>query len=437
MPDPYPLSHAQNALWSLHRLAPGSAAHNMAIAVGVRSVLDISQLRFAVAELGKRHDMLRSTFTEAEGRPVRLVGENGLARLEVRSGRGVSDDGVRRIVREALLAPFALETDGAFRVVLVRRSAEDAVLLVAGHHIATDATTAWLVARDLLQIYHQVGHGRGPGLPPLASGYDDYVTQERRFLASPRGDRAARHWARLCEGSTPAVLPPDRPRGATPSFTGSTRHVLVPAEVVGRLLDAARRASVTPFAFLLAAFQATLHRTTRQRDFLVGCPATARLNSKMRDVAGNFVNTLVFRARIGPTTTFRDAALAVNEQVKTGINGVRYPFPLLARPCGIMFNLLSTTHVDKVWQPLLDMSRPDRHSRYGDLLLTPHRLPQQEGQFDLTVDVTQSRDSLSVDFRYDTALFDASTIDGLAADFVRTAEIAVVRADTRIATARP
>ena len=439
MSDPHRLSHAQEALWFLHKLAPASAAHNTAIAVGVRSVLDITQLRIAVGELGKRHDMLRSTFTETDGRPVRLVDDNVLVRLEMRSARGATDDGMAEVVREALRTPFALDTAGAFRVVLVRRTGQDAVLMVAGHHIATDATTAWLVMRDLLQIYCQLRVGDGPRLPPLAGTYDDYVAKEAEFLASPRGEAAAAYWTQLCAGAAPAALPTDRPRGTAPSFTGSTRHVLVPAEVVARLMDTARRTSVTPFAFLLAAFQATLNRNTRQRDFLVGCPTTARLSSKARDVVGNFVNTLVFRAGIGPATTFRDAALAVNEQVKSGISGLRYPFPLLARrtgQCRITFNLLATTHLDNVLQPLLDHTRPDQLTSYGDMLLTPYRLSQQEGQLDLTVDVVQSRDSLSVDFRYDTALFDAETIDRLAAHFVRAVEISVTAPDTRIVTAR-
>ena len=171
-------------MWFIHRLAPASAAYNVALAVRIRSPLDLPRLGQAVAAVVDRHDVLRSSFVEVDGRPWRVVAPaagSGSRALVVREVPGVGPDRLPALAQAASAAPFPLAGGGrAFRVVLLRRGPDDAVLVVAAHHIVADAPSLFLLLRDLLTAYRAIGDDRSGGpLPPLRHGYQEYVAMEQ------------------------------------------------------------------------------------------------------------------------------------------------------------------------------------------------------------------------------------------------------------------
>ncbi|MEU4996169.1 condensation domain-containing protein [Streptomyces sp. NPDC021622] len=448
MPTHHQLSHAQQALWFLHELAPVSSAYHTGVALAVRSALDTAVLADAVAATVHRHPMADSAFIRHGGHPVRLHTAPAPPRLEVREVPGADDAELHRAVRDALNEPFDLETRGAFRFVLLRRTPSDAVLLVAGHHIGTDATSNWLLLRDVVHAHGRIASGDEAGLAPVPGDYDAYVAKEAKLLASPRGERLAAQWHARCDGAAPAEIPTDRPRTAHRSGVGATHTIDLDAPLVARLREAARTCGVTLFSYLLGTFQGLLHRYTRQNDFLVGCPTTTRMAPALREVVGNFINTLVFRAEFGPTTTFREAAGAADAQVRAGIAGVGYPFSLLTRTanrprsssgaslCQITFNMIGTAAPDPLMRLLLDSESGGDAIEYAGLVLAPCPLPQAEGQLDLSVNIRQSAETLSVDFRYDVDLFDPDTVRRFADLFVRAADQSAADPDAPVARLR-
>ncbi|HEX7239906.1 MAG TPA: AMP-binding protein, partial [Longimicrobiaceae bacterium] len=78
-----PLSFAQERLWFLERLRPGSAAYNLAGGLRLRGALDVSALRRSLEEIVRRHETLRTVFAEVEGRPVQRVLPAGVFPLPV------------------------------------------------------------------------------------------------------------------------------------------------------------------------------------------------------------------------------------------------------------------------------------------------------------------------------------------------------------------
>ncbi|MEV7022285.1 condensation domain-containing protein [Kitasatospora sp. NPDC093558] len=444
MQNPHQLSHAQRALWFLHRLAPDSAVYHTGVALTVRSAVDLPALRAAVTAAADRHDMLRSLFREQDGQAVRIVAAHPPVGLELRELPGRTDQELRAAVRAALIEPFALEWQGAFRFVLLRRAAADAVLLMAGHHIATDATSNWLILRDVLDGYRRITSGESAVTAPPSGSYDDYVVREQTLLQSPRGARMEQYWHRVCDGAEPAEIPTDRPRPAGSSGVGSSYHLDLSGDRVRGLRDLARSSEVTLFAVLLGVLQGLLHRYTRQNRFLIGCPTTTRISPDSREVVGNYINTLVFRADLAPGATFREAVAAADRQVKSGLGSLGYPFELLTRTvnrprtgggsslCRITLNLIGAPSGDPLLRLLLDPA-DGATAEVAGLHLAPFELPQAEGQLDLAVNVRQSADTLAVDFRYDVDLFDPSTIERFAGYFTRAIDAALAEPDSAIA----
>ncbi|MGW6916284.1 condensation domain-containing protein [Kitasatospora sp. NPDC054939] len=447
MADARALSHAEKALWFLYKLAPGSAAYHTGAALVVHAGLDLAALARAVDRLAEQHEMLRSTYTEADGVPVRIVHPVAPVRLEVRETAAAGPAELRELARTAVNEPFGLEQDGPFRFAVLRGAGEEVLLLMAGHHIATDAFSNSVLMRDLFTLYEQAAAGKPLELPPVRSRYDAFVAAEEELLASPRRSELERHWAEIRQGAAAAELPLDRPRSAASAQAGATYRVELTDAQVEAVRAAAQEAGVTLFAYLLGAFQGLVHRYTRRGTFLIGCPTTARTGSRMRGVVGNFVNTLVFRAAFTRTTTFREAVLAASEQVRAGMGAVAYPFALVARSaaqagadagaplCRITFNLIGTAHPDPLLQLLLDPRDDAPAADWAGLRISPVELPQSEGQLDLAVHVQQSRRSLGFEFRYDTSVFEPDTIRRLAHQFVRLLDAAAADPDGPVSRA--
>src|SRR4051812_27484077 len=70
---PIPLSSGQERLWFLDRLQPNSSVYNVPTALRLTGELNQAALREALNEIVRRHEALRTTFTENEGSPIQKI----------------------------------------------------------------------------------------------------------------------------------------------------------------------------------------------------------------------------------------------------------------------------------------------------------------------------------------------------------------------------
>src|SRR6185295_7016936 len=68
-----PLSFAQERLWFLDQLTPGSPAYNVPAAFDVRGSLDVPALERAFAEVVRRHEVLRTSFPLRGADPIQEI----------------------------------------------------------------------------------------------------------------------------------------------------------------------------------------------------------------------------------------------------------------------------------------------------------------------------------------------------------------------------
>jgi hypothetical protein len=422
-----PLSAGQESLWLLHRLAPDSPAYSILTAVRIRGPLDERLLDRAVRTVAERHPPLRSRYFEQDGHPYRADLGSDAVRLAVREAGSLPEDRLRAAVTEEYQRPFRLETQAPMRVTLLRATPRDAVLVLVIQHVAGDASSQWLVLRELLDVYGNLAETGFPGAEPRRASFDEHVDTERALPDSQRGERMARYWQQVRAGAAPAELPTDRPRPALRSLRGAAAAVPLPEGTGARVRCVAEDLGVTPFAFLLGVFQVMAHRYGGYGDALIGCAASARTPKTARTV-GYIVNLLSLRSSISRRTTFREAARAAHLQVLSGLANVAYPTVLLTReeagrPRGPLTHLAFTLIVTDRLEPRLafppagELVGPE--TQYRGLRLALLDLPHMEGQFDLNAEVRLSGDTLAAVFRYDTDLFDPPTAEGIAGSYAR------------------
>ncbi|HSF42104.1 MAG TPA: amino acid adenylation domain-containing protein, partial [Thermoanaerobaculia bacterium] len=189
-----PLSFAQERLWFLDRLEPESPVYNISAAVLLEGDLQGEALRQALEWIVARHEALRTTFREVDGRPVQVAAPALAVLLPAVDLGGLPEtdrgEEVLRLTEEEALRPFDLEAGPLLRAVLVRCARGEHRLLLTLHHIISDGWSLGVLVREVNAAYGAAVEARRPQLPALPVQYADYAVWQRSWLT---GEALAAH----------------------------------------------------------------------------------------------------------------------------------------------------------------------------------------------------------------------------------------------------
>jgi amino acid adenylation domain-containing protein len=427
---PLPASFAQRRLWFLDRLQPGSPAYNIPAAVRLEGRLDVEALRRALAEVVRRHEILRTTFADDGGVPRQVIADSLELPLPVEDLSDLPEDrrldrAIGRVLEEAA-KPFDLARGPLVRAGLIRLAEDRYIVQVTMHHIVTDGWSLGVLIREVSALYEAFRAGQPPPLPEPAIQYADFAAWQREW---PRGEALRRqldYWTAQLAGLPLLELPTDRPRPAVPSGRGAERTALIPRDLLDAVRALGRQEGATLYMTLLAAFQVLLHRYSGQDDIAVGSPIAGRTRPELEDLIGLFINTLVLRADLKGHPGFREL---LRRTRRTAIDAYAHqdlPFE----------RLVTALQPDResgrspLFQVLFDLhNAPLPSLRSPNMVLTPLGAPSGTAKFDLTLLAAESADGLGLIMEYSSDLFDAATVDRMLAHFRILLEAVVVQPD--------
>jgi amino acid adenylation domain-containing protein len=416
-----PLSYGQRALWFLYRNAPASTAYNTAVALHVRSRLDRPALGRSLQALIARHSSLRTAFSSQGEQPTRIVHGHERLCFEETDASGWSTEQLHEQVLRSNQRPFDLEAGPVLRAHLFTRSEEDHALLLSIHHISCDFWSWIILLEDLGALYPAEVSGQPASLPPNPHRYEDYVRWQEEWLGTAGGQQA-RYWSEQLAGAQPMLsLPRDRPRPSRDDQEGASHTALLSPELTARLRELAQAEGTTLYMVLLAAFQVLLHRYTREEDILVVSPASGRSRPEFDRLVGYLVNPIILRAELSGAPTFKDFLGQVRRTVLASLEHQDYPFPLVVEalnpdrepgrpsPFPVCF-VFRSAQQSRGLGDLLAPLPTGMPVTLGGLELEPFAIPQQEGQFDLQLELVETRSHLVSVLRYKKASFEPTTI---------------------------
>src|SRR3954470_20924119 len=79
----WPLSFAQEQLWFLEQLEPGSAVYNMPLVARLTGALNLVAFEQALKAVSARHESLRTRFVSMNGRPAQVIDSDSDLKLRV------------------------------------------------------------------------------------------------------------------------------------------------------------------------------------------------------------------------------------------------------------------------------------------------------------------------------------------------------------------
>ncbi|HEY1618675.1 MAG TPA: condensation domain-containing protein [Streptosporangiaceae bacterium] len=190
----------------------------------------------------------------------------------------------RAMARQDLQARWDPVASPLYQLRLLRRTAEDHILLATFDHFGFDERAVEIFVRDLWAAYENGGALPGPAGPELA----EYLKRQRARYGRRAATVNAAYWARLTAGVPPALQIAAHPHGLGPRL--AQRHWffrdLDPAATAG-LRAACRDAPCSPFEACTAVLGRLAFTLTGQDRLAVYVPTDSRERHE-NDVIGNF-----------------------------------------------------------------------------------------------------------------------------------------------------
>ena len=418
--SPGPVSSAQQRLWFIDQLDPGTPAFNIPAAVRLLGSLNVKVLEKCFDEIVKRHEALRTSFAADDGLPVQVIAPSLKFEIPVIDIRHVPEAErmahVEKLVTSECQRSFDLTRSPLMRATLVALGEQDHVLVMMMHHIIGDVWSVRVVMKELAALYEAFSAGRPSPLPELPIQYCDYSTWQREWLQGEALQSQLAYWKRKLIGMPEALeLPTDRLRPPVQSIWGAKHFLKIPKQLTDTLRAIAQEEKASLFMTLLAAWKVLLHRYTGQNDIVVGAPVANRNRSEFEGMVGFFVNSLILRTDLSGDPTFRELLRRVRETTFEAFANQDFPFERLV----------------EVLQPTRSMSRNplfqtdfilqnSPRSAYQVTGLTFEALPAENGtaQLDLTLDLWEEPDGIGGWLEYDTDLFDASTAARMVGNYI-------------------
>jgi amino acid adenylation domain-containing protein len=405
---PAPLSLAQQRLWFLDRMEPGSGTYNIAGAVRIIGRLNVRGLEEALNEVERRHEALRTKFVNEQGRAAQEIMPARMSRLHVEELKqaGAED---RRAAAELKAAEeaaqgFDLSEGRLWRTRLLRLGEAEHVLLLTIHHIVSDGWSISVLMREVAALYEAFSQGKESPLEELPIQYADYAVWQREQINGGDLDTQLEYWKRRLTGAPQVLeLPADRARAAAQTFRGAIQSTILSQPLSVKLKQLSRTEGVTLFMTLLAAWQTLLSRYTGETDIVVGTPIANRNREELEGLIGCFINTLVLRTDLSGDPDFRELLRRTREATLGAYEHQDVAFEKLLEALQPERNL-NRTPLFQVYFNMLNF--PEIKTELSGLTIDLLSSSDVTSKFDLTLYIKTQDTGTRLDLVYNTDLFD-------------------------------
>ncbi|MBL4869083.1 MAG: amino acid adenylation domain-containing protein, partial [Pseudomonadales bacterium] len=444
---PLPLSFAQQRLWVLDQLEPGSVAYNMPLTVKVRGALNVDVLRQSFAEVVRRHESLRTVFivVEEDDDPdiisqdivcEDIVCEDIAYQTIKDAGQGETCDWalpvtsvvgleqaaqeieVKRLVAIEIMTPFDLETGPLFRTSLFKLDENDFVFVAVTHHIVSDGWSMGLMIQEVASIYSDLSQGKQPELDELPLQYADFSQWQRNWLQGEVLERELDYWREQLKDLTYLKFPTDYPRPRVQTYQGASVHFSLTARLTKRLQLLGQRQGVTLFMTLLAAYKVLLFRYSGQDDICVGTPTANRQQEELESIIGFFINTLALRTLVDGEGTFAELLSSVQQSTMAAFDHQNVPFERIVEEVTTQRDMSRSPIFQLMFVMQNTLPLDEQLIQGAGLVFEPISPDIESAKFDITLTMREEG-NLSGVFQYNTDLFTESRITEFARDFER------------------
>ncbi len=396
----YPLSNAQQRLWTLEQLAPGLVAYNLPTAIKLPVDTDKAAMHKAVKALLTRHESLRTYFIDQDGLPrqkISVIAPDVLEELSLSSEQAVLD-----FANQEAKIPFDLSQAPLIRIKWV--NLPDSVwMLITMHHIISDLLSIEILAKDLFELYRNYRDDIDNSLPSLSIHYKDYA----QWQDSIKREDHKHYWKTKLDAVEPMNLPIDHQRLPLNRYQGEFFRFALTEVETEEFVSFCKKQGVTVFMGITAALNVLLHQWSGQNDVVIGSIFAGREHVDLHQQIGFYVNTLPLRNHVKSDMSFIELLAQVKKTVLDASLYQAYPFDAICADLSVPRSLSRNPIFDVV------LTMDDRSVISGlaeEHGFIPVEIDTPGSLFDMLLYINLADKRLEVALNYNTDLYRLETI---------------------------
>jgi hypothetical protein len=370
-----PASLTQRRFRDLQRLDPEWSFYNVPFLFQLRGPLDAIVLRRALDAIVNRHESLRTTLHERDGKLMQVIAKDGAADWREADMRGAPEDKARGFLREELLRPYDFTKDQILRAVLVRVADDDYLFQICLHNVAFDLSSLLVILKEISEHYTAFAAGRQSGLPAPVQ-YVEYVRWQAARVSSNMEKRRT-YWENwLSKGEPPPWSWPSRKsppvRAGFESLPTWTR---LSPEQNAHLQVFCRARGVTVYIAMLTAYLLAVRQFTGCPDLTIGTTYSDRDDHRFASMIGASIVVPALRVDMSDNPGLAELLLRVREVVAAALMHQDLPIEdVLPRDSkGPLFRMVCTAFPDT---PHGKLRLPEIQATWVEEWLNPISRPQ-------------------------------------------------------------
>ncbi len=415
-----PLSHAQQRLWFLDQMDPGSPLYNLHLTLDLKGSLDTIALQKSLDVIIERHESLRTIFRTENNLTIQKVLPEHRLHIKISDLSHLPpwerEKQARSVIIDEASIPFDLSDRPPLRASLLKLEKDHHVFFIIIHHIIVDGWSLGIFQEELEKLYDGFCRNTVPGLPDLPIQYTDFSLWQREYLQDHMIERQFNYWREKMSGAAPLLdLPSDKPRPAVKTINGARQSVFIDDMLTRKLNELCRKEQVTLYMVLLSAYQILLHRYSGKDDIIVGSPIAGRIRPEFENLIGFFVNALIMRTDLSGNPSFLELLKRVQKTALEAYDNQDIPFEKLVEKLKPQRNL-SYSPIYQVAFAFQNMHiKPIRLRR---LSVSTLEIDRGTAAFDLSLFVLNTERGLKVMMEYNTDLFEHQTAERMLGHYL-------------------
>lgn len=406
-----PLTHSQEAIWVADLISSEKSLYSVPLVWHIKGTLDVQALEWAINQLVKRHDALRTSFPiGSEGSALQLI--EPFKNQKIALVESIDEKEALKLVRKEINFPFNLMDGPLWRTKLIRLKEEQYIFVFVMHHIISDGWSVGILLSELKHLYTSYIRGDQNSLETLYISYSDYAIWQRERIRSGFFEDQFKYWMKKLSGELPLLnLPTDCPRPPLRTYKGEIYRFQINKEILDRTKLLSQQTGTTLFMVLLAAYKVLLMKYTKQNDILVGTPSAGRRNMDIEGIVGCFINMLVYRTDVSENRSFLSVLHSVKKDAIEADENQDIPFEMIIEAL--------KTKRDFSFPPIFQTMFVFQNGLGQELKLPGLQIETEKvhlnvAKYDLTLEMQESNYGIDAFFEYNTELFRKESIEELS-----------------------
>lgn len=424
---------AQREIWLACKIGGDDAnrAYNESISLVLKGEFDQAAFEEALQEVIKRHEALRANFA-IDGKQILIQEEMAfsLHTEDISSMDATAEAAfIEQFHREDSLQAFDLENGPLFRMALHKLVTSKHYFTLTIHHLIGDGWSLGVLLEDICKLYNAKVLKMAPQLPK-ANPLSEYCQQITALEnTSEHADTISFWLEKYKHQKKDFTLPVDHPRPVVKNYQSDRLDFKLPKAQIDQVQALGRAAGASLVNTFIAAFELFLSKKSHRKEVVLGVPAAGQSATGLFNLVGHCVNLLPMRSLIDESVPFSAFLRQRNEEILDCYDHQLFTYSSLLNELKRKRDLSKTALVPVIFN--LDMGMDTQVHFHG----LDHELisnPRSFDNFELALNLTNSKDSYQFEWSYNTALFERTTIIRMMDEFNRLLQTVVANPDIHL-----